>query len=85
MVVENGELEIANPQFALDLNQAIESVKKISALYIGKLYCYHGGVVANDIKSKFMNLLKKCREYNLIAYRKCMKSIWSKPSFCYPG
>ena len=45
VVVENDELEIANPQFALDLTQAIESIRKISSLDIDRLFCYHGGTV----------------------------------------
>jgi glyoxylase-like metal-dependent hydrolase (beta-lactamase superfamily II) len=63
VVVENDELEIANPQFALDLNQAIESVRKISSLEIDQLFCYHGGVVDKDVKKKLMNLLTKYQKY----------------------
>jgi glyoxylase-like metal-dependent hydrolase (beta-lactamase superfamily II) len=59
VVVDHGELEIANPQFALDLKQAVESVKKLSLLDIDTLYCYHGGVVEKDIKGKLHSLLKK--------------------------
>lgn len=59
IVVENGELEIANPQFALDIEQAVESIKKISFLEIDKLFCYHGGVVVGNISEKFKKLLNK--------------------------
>jgi glyoxylase-like metal-dependent hydrolase (beta-lactamase superfamily II) len=62
VVVENNELEIANPQFALDLNQAIESIRKISSLDIDRLFCYHGGVVEGDVKKKLIKLLNKYQE-----------------------
>ena len=57
LVVENGVLELANPQFALDLPQALASVKKIRKLTIRKLICYHGGVFDQDIKVHLDRLL----------------------------
>jgi len=62
VVVKTDGLEIANPQFALDLNQAIESIRKISSLDIDRLFCYHGGVVVGDIKKKLMKLLNKYQQ-----------------------
>jgi glyoxylase-like metal-dependent hydrolase (beta-lactamase superfamily II) len=59
LVIENGELEIANPQFALDIKTAVESVKKIAGLKIEKLICYHGGMMETGIDSKLQGLLKK--------------------------
>ena len=68
VVVENDELEIANPQFALDLNQAIESIRKISSLDIDRLFYYHGGVVEGIVKKKLMKLLTRYQEQsNLIS------------------
>jgi glyoxylase-like metal-dependent hydrolase (beta-lactamase superfamily II) len=69
VVVENNELEIANPQFALDLNQAIESIRKISLLDIDRLFCYHGGVVEGDVKKKLLKLLRKYQEPSNVADR----------------
>jgi hypothetical protein len=43
--VENGELEIVNSIFTLNLKQAIESIKKIPALKFKELFCSHRGVV----------------------------------------
>ena len=63
VVVENDELEIANPQFALDLSQAIESVRKISLLDIDRLFCYHSGVVDRDVKKKLIKLLNKYQQH----------------------
>ena len=49
VVVENGLLEIANPQFTLDLEEAVRSVEKLQQLEIDRIICYHGGVVQTDI------------------------------------
>jgi glyoxylase-like metal-dependent hydrolase (beta-lactamase superfamily II) len=59
VVVENGHLEIANPQFTLNLQQAVASVKKMEELDIERLICYHGGAVDNDIKTQLKNLIAK--------------------------
>src|SRR5690554_2119686 len=50
-VVENGELVIANPQFALDLNMAQDSLEKIIAMNADNYYCYHGGRLVRFTKA----------------------------------
>lgn len=59
IVIENGYLEIANPQFTLDLPRAIASIKKIARLDIEKLICYHGGVVHKNIQELLQQLIAK--------------------------
>lgn len=59
LVYENGELEIANPQFCMDLPQALTSVKKLRQYDINKIICYHGGLVEHDIPNKLNRLLSK--------------------------
>ena len=44
LVLEDGRLTIANPQYALDLERANESAEKIRALVAKTIICYHGGV-----------------------------------------
>jgi hypothetical protein len=44
------------------LNEAIESIRKISSLDIDRLFCYHGGAVEGDIKKKLMKLQSKYQE-----------------------
>lgn len=61
LVIENGELEIANPQCTLDIKTAIESVKKIAGLKIKKLICYHGGMMETGIDSPLKGLLKNMK------------------------
>jgi glyoxylase-like metal-dependent hydrolase (beta-lactamase superfamily II) len=59
VVVENGELEIANPQFTLDMSAALASVAKLGQLAIGRLVCYHGGLLDKDVNAKLLELTKK--------------------------
>ena len=59
LVIENGEFNIANPQFCLDLNNAIASVKKIRRLAPRKVICYHGGIMENEVDEKLQKLLDK--------------------------
>ncbi|HLO79361.1 MAG TPA: MBL fold metallo-hydrolase [Chitinophagaceae bacterium] len=57
IVIGNGELGIANPQFCLDLHEAKNSVKKLSALEIEIMVCYHGGIETVDISTKLLRLI----------------------------
>jgi glyoxylase-like metal-dependent hydrolase (beta-lactamase superfamily II) len=59
VVVENGELQIANPAFTLNLEQAVTSVKHLLELEIDRIICYHGGVVESKIKQKLNKLVFK--------------------------
>lgn len=53
MALESGAPVVANPQFALDGEQAEKSLEKLLALRAGTYYCYHGGVYSpgNDATS----------------------------------
>ncbi|MEQ9375214.1 MAG: MBL fold metallo-hydrolase [Imperialibacter sp.] len=59
VVVENGELEIANPQFTLDMSAALASVGKLESLVIDKLVCYHGGLLDKDVNAELLKLTKR--------------------------
>lgn len=59
LVIEEGSFNIANPQFTLDIDEAVKSVKKIKELKPSKIICYHGGIMENDIDSKLNDLLLK--------------------------
>lgn len=59
VVVENDALNIANPQFALDLEKAVQSVALIKALKPEKLICYHGGLAVEDVEKKLEDLMKQ--------------------------
>lgn len=59
LVYENGELDIANPGFTLDLPAAIASIKKIQALQPAAIVCYHGGLVNTGVTEKLDRLVAK--------------------------
>lgn len=58
-MIENGEFEIANPRFTLDLPQAVASVERLSHLESASVICNHGGVIEGEISPKFDRLLAR--------------------------
>lgn len=50
LVIENDKLDIANPQYTLDIKEAKKSIDKLGNYDIDKVICYHGGVYQSDIK-----------------------------------
>ena len=63
LVIENGELNIANPSFTLDMKSAIKSIEKIKGLNPHKIICYHGGIMDTDINNKLTELIDKYKNY----------------------
>ena len=59
VVVEQGELELANPNFTLDLEQALASVQKLQQMEVERLICYHGGLVEHATGEKLKGLVAK--------------------------
>ncbi|MNR40714.1 hypothetical protein D3C85_1590310 [compost metagenome] len=59
VVIEHGSLEIANPQFTLDLDEAVRSVQKLLTYEIEQLICYHGGLFQGDAQSALEKLVRK--------------------------
>lgn len=49
-VIDEGKLIVANPQFALDLDGAEDSLKKLIEMDADTYYCYHGGKFENKRK-----------------------------------
>lgn len=43
LVCEEGELLIASPEFVLDTEEAVKSVRLLSELELNRVICYHGG------------------------------------------
>ena len=62
IVTENGRLEIANPQFTLDLDEAVRSVRKLNQLEIDQMICYHGGLVQKNIPNQLEQLLIRYKQ-----------------------
>jgi glyoxylase-like metal-dependent hydrolase (beta-lactamase superfamily II) len=57
VVVENGELCFANPEYTLDISEAKQSIKKLIAYEIDKIVCYHGGEYTGNIKASLQKML----------------------------
>ncbi|MFB9328857.1 MBL fold metallo-hydrolase [Paenibacillus aurantiacus] len=60
VVIEEGELAIANPQYTLDLEEAVRSVRRMLDYEIDELICYHGGRYQGDVHAAIMKLLQNC-------------------------
>lgn len=57
LVVENGELVIALPQYTLDIEEAKRSIKKLLNYDINRIICYHGGIYENHIKESLIRII----------------------------
>lgn len=58
LIILDGKLAIANPQYTLDIREAIKSINKLLNYDIQKIICYHGGVYQEDIKNLLINIQK---------------------------
>ncbi|MEJ8546259.1 MBL fold metallo-hydrolase [Brevibacillus borstelensis] len=59
VVIEQGKLNIANPQYTLDLDEAIGSVQRLLDYDMEQLICYHGGLFSGNAKEALMDLLRQ--------------------------
>lgn len=59
VVIEpSGELGIANPQYTLNLPQAVSSVQQLANYEIDTLICYHGGIFSGEVLPALQRLLR---------------------------
>lgn len=56
LVVQKGELEIANPQYSLDIEGTRASALKLSKLEIDCVICYHGGLFEGDVHAALVKM-----------------------------
>ncbi|MBU7318280.1 MBL fold metallo-hydrolase [Paenibacillus oleatilyticus] len=57
VVIEQGKLDIANPQFTLDLEEAVRSVRRLLDYDVERLICYHGGCFHGDVMQALRQLV----------------------------
>jgi glyoxylase-like metal-dependent hydrolase (beta-lactamase superfamily II) len=57
VIIEQGKLELANPQFTLDLDEAVRSVRLLLDYDIEQILCYHGGLFQGDVKQALLQLI----------------------------
>ncbi len=56
LAYENNQFVIANPEFTLDIDDCMNSIRKIKNMNIQKIICYHGGLVESDISNSLNKL-----------------------------
>jgi len=59
LAIENGKLEIAAPQFTLDITEAKKSVSKLLNYDIKSIICYHGGEYKGNISEDIKRILNE--------------------------
>jgi len=64
LVVENDDLEIANPSYTLDMKAAVESVERIRSLNPKMVICYHGGMIDSNVDEKLSRLVDRYKPTN---------------------
>lgn len=63
LVVQNGHLFLANPEYALNYEDAVESVRNLLNYDIEKIICYHGGEYTHDIKNSLRRIVESKKKY----------------------
>ncbi|WP_432735122.1 MBL fold metallo-hydrolase [Maridesulfovibrio sp. FT414] len=48
LAVDHDKLSIANPQFTLDMDRCLQTIREIRKLNPACIYCYHGGAIDNS-------------------------------------
>jgi glyoxylase-like metal-dependent hydrolase (beta-lactamase superfamily II) len=57
VVIEDGKLSIANPQFTLNIEQVLASLRELLAYDIQRIICYHGGLFSGDCRIALEDIL----------------------------
>jgi len=58
LIVENGELCMAMPEFVLNTQDAQNSIRNILHYDIEKIICYHGGIYDTDIRKSLDKIIE---------------------------
>ncbi len=59
LVIVNGKLYMALPQYALNMEEAKDSVRKLEGYDIETIICYHGGVCDTGVKNRLNEIIAK--------------------------
>lgn len=68
VVIEEGKLAIANPQYTLDLDEAIRSIQRLLDYDIEQMICYHGGLFHGDAKQALHQLIQEYSLDNVVLF-----------------
>jgi glyoxylase-like metal-dependent hydrolase (beta-lactamase superfamily II) len=61
---ERGYLNGPNPTMTLDMPTAVQSIRKLAALDVDTIVCYHGGVVSEDAVGQLQRVLRETSHEN---------------------
>ncbi|MFC5529034.1 MBL fold metallo-hydrolase [Cohnella yongneupensis] len=56
MIVHEGQLMGPNPSFTPNLDQALQSLKKLTAFDIAQVICYHGGLYTDRVNERIAEI-----------------------------
>ena len=57
LIAQDGQLQMANPQYSFDLEEANKSAGKLLDFEIERIVCYHGGLFEGDVKNVLGGML----------------------------
>lgn len=58
LIVENGKLCMAMPEFVLNMQDAQNSIKNLLRYDIEKIICYHGGIYDTDVRKSLNKIIE---------------------------
>ena len=61
MLASSGKLEMANPVYTIDMDEAARSIEKCMKYDIEQIICYHGGTVTGDCKEAMKKVVADYR------------------------
>ena len=61
MLASSGKLQMANPVYTVDMDEAARSIEKCMKYDINQIICYHGGTVTGDCKAAMEKVVSDYR------------------------
>ena len=58
LIIKKGKLAIALPEYAVDIKEAQESVRRLLNYDIDRIICYNGGIYDKDIRSSLLGIIR---------------------------
>src|ERR687889_1377527 len=59
LTAEGGRLNGPNPPLTLDMDEAVQSVRKLADVDVETIVCYHGGVVGDDANGQLRRVVQE--------------------------
>lgn len=59
LVIEQGRLDLANPQYTLNLQEAVRSIERLLDYEIEQVICYHGGLYSGNVRQALQAIIRE--------------------------